>query len=131
MKPAPILLLLAGCAASQSPYNPASDVRYSALGQEPFWMVTVGRDKIVLTSGPGEGRSSRLAGRTYRGVKSRFSDGVRRWESAQGTAVISIEARREDCIGSRGAVFEDQVRVRLSGRELNGCGGRRIEGGRR
>jgi uncharacterized membrane protein len=126
-----LLPLIAGCASSQAPYNPASHVRYSALGQDPFWMVTVGRDKIVLTSGPGEGRSSRLAGRTYRGVESRFSDGVKRWESAHGTAVISIEARREDCMGSRGAVFEDTVRVRLSGRELNGCGGRRIEGGHR
>jgi uncharacterized membrane protein len=125
-----LTLLLAGCAGSQTPYSPTRDVRYSAIGQNPFWMVTIGKDKIVMTSGPGEGGSSRLAGRTYRGVASRFRDGVKSWESAHGTAVISIEARREDCIGSRGAVFEDKVRVRLSGRELHGCGGRRIEGRR-
>ena len=128
MKLAPILVLLAGCAASQAPYSPARDVRYSALGHDPFWMVTIGRDKIVMTSGPGEAGSSRLAGRTYRGVRASFGDGVKRWESARGTAVISVEARREDCIGSRGAVFDDRVRVRLSGRELHGCGGRRLGG---
>jgi uncharacterized membrane protein len=121
------LLLLAGCATSQTPYAPARDVRYSALGHDPFWMVTVGRDKIVLTFGPGDPGSSRLAGHSYRGVRSQFSDGVKSWESADGTAVILVEARREDCTGSRGAVFEDRVRVRLSGRELHGCGGRRIE----
>jgi uncharacterized membrane protein len=120
------LLLLAGCATSQTPYSPARDVRYSALGQDPFWMVTIGDDKIVLTFGPGEGRSRKLDGHIYRRVLPRMVDGVKSWESADGTAVIMVEARREDCRGSRGALFEDRVRVRLSGRELHGCGGRRI-----
>ena len=130
MKAFLLLPLIAGCTASQAPYNPARDVRYSALGQDPFWMVTIGRDKIVLTSGPAQGGSPRLAGRTYRGVTARMEGGVKRWESAEGTAVISVEARPGPCTGSRGARFEDQVRVRLSGRELHGCGGRRLEGGR-
>jgi uncharacterized membrane protein len=136
MKPAPLLLLLllllllAGCAASQAPYSPARDVSYSAIGEDPFWMVTIGDDKIVLTFGPGERGSRKLEGHTYRRVLPRMVDGVKSWESADGTAVIMVEARREDCTGSRGAVFEDRVRVRLSGRELHGCGGRRIEGGR-
>lgn len=120
------LLLLAGCAASQAPYSPARDVRYSALGHDPFWMVTIGDDKIVLTFGPATGGSRKLAGHSFRRVMPRMVDGVKSWESADGTAVILVEARREDCIGSGGAVFEDRVRVRLSGRELHGCGGRRI-----
>ena len=126
-----LLPLLAGCASSQAPYNPARDVRYSALGQDPFWMVTIGDDRIVLTFGPGEGGKGKLSGHSYRRVLPRTVDGVKSWESADGTAVIMVEARREDCIGSRGAVFEDRVRVRLSGRELHGCGGRRLEGRRR
>ena len=130
MKALLLLPLLAGCAASAAPYQPARTVRYSALGQDPFWMVTIGRDKIVLTSGPARSGSRKLAGHTYRGVTARLQDGVKRWESANGTAVISVEARPGPCTGSRGARFEDQVRVRLSGRELHGCGGRRIEGGR-
>ena len=121
------LLLLAGCAPSQAPYSPARDVRYSALGHEPFWLVTVGRDKIVLTFGPAREGGSKLRGHTYRGVETSFVEGVKRWESAGGTAVITVEARPGPCIGAGGARFEDEVRVRLSGRELNGCGGRRLE----
>ena len=130
MKALLLLPLLAACASSEPPYSPTRDVRYSALGHDPFWMVTIGRDKIVLTFGPAQAGSRKLAGRTYRGVTARLEDGVERWESSQGTAVISVEARPGPCTGSRGARFEDEVRVRLSGRELYGCGGRRIEGGR-
>ena len=120
------LLLLAGCAASQTPYSPARNIGYSALGHDPFWMVTIGDDRIVLTFGPAETGSRKLAGHSFRRVMPRMVDGVKSWESADGTAVIMVEARREECIGSRGAVFEDRVRVRLSGRELHGCGGRRL-----
>lgn len=122
-----LLPLIAGCAGSQSPYSPARDVRYSALGQDPFWMVTIGDDKIVLTLGPAEGGKGKLTSHDYRRVLPRTVDGVKSWESADGTAVIMVEARRDDCLGSRGAVFEDIVRVRLSGRELHGCGGRMLE----
>jgi uncharacterized membrane protein len=130
MKLAPILLLLAGCAASQAPYSPARDVRYSAIGQDPFWMVTIGDDRIVLTLGPAEGGKGKLISHSYKRVLPRTVDGVKSWESADGTAVIMVEARPGPCTGSRGARFEDEVRVRLSGRELHGCGGQRIEGGR-
>ena len=129
MKALPALLLLAGCAASQTPYSPAREVRYSALGHEPFWLVTIGRDKIVLTSGPDRGGGARLSGHTYRGVESSFADGIKRWGSADGTAVISVEARPGPCAGARGARYEDQVRVRLSGREMHGCGGRLLSRG--
>jgi len=122
-----LLPLLAGCAGSQAPYSPARDVRYSALGQDPFWMVTIGDDSIVLTLGPAEGGKGKLSGHSYRRVLPRTVDGVRSWESADGTAVIMVEARPGPCTGSRGSRFEDEVRVRLSGRELHGCGGRRIE----
>ncbi|HEY5720851.1 MAG TPA: hypothetical protein VIT45_00875 [Allosphingosinicella sp.] len=128
MKPAPLLLfLLAGCAGSQAPYSPARDVRYSALGQDPFWMVTIGDDKIVLALAPAEGGKGKLTSHDYRRVLPRTVDGVKSWESADGTAVILVEARAEPCRGSRGEWFEDRVRVRLSGRELHGCGGRMLE----
>jgi uncharacterized membrane protein len=125
----PLLLLPAACAPGQAPYSPARNVHYSALGHDPFWMVTVGESKIVLTFGPPGDGSSKLDGHSYRGVSARMDDGLKRWDAGDGTAVISIEARREACTGARGALFEDRVRVRLSGRELHGCGGRLIRTG--
>ena len=56
----------------------------------------------------------------------RTVDGVRTWQSGEGTAVITVEARRGRCAGSGGRQYQDHVRVRLSGRELTGCGGRPV-----
>jgi len=124
--PIVILLLAGGCETARQPYNPVRDVRYSALGEIPFWMVTIGDDRIVLRvageedSAPQEQIWPRTLPRTV--------DGVRTWESGDGTRVIAIESRPGPCTGSRGRRYEDQVRVRLSGRELTGCGGRLLGG---
>ena len=121
------LLLAGGCQAASRPYAPVDNVRYSAIGQEPFWMVTIGDDAIVLASSPDPGAESRRV-RSYRYPRTlpRTVDGVRRWESANGTAVISVEAMPGPCDGSGGVRYRDRVRVRLSGRELHGCGGPRL-----
>jgi uncharacterized membrane protein len=121
------LLALAGCAASGKPFSPVRDVRYSAIGADPFWMVAIGDDAIVLTR-TGEGR--RLASIRYPRVLPRTEGEVKTWESAGGTAVIAVQARPGPCTGPRGRRYEDAVRVRLSGVELHGCGGRLIEGRR-
>ena len=57
----------------------------------------------------------------------RIVDGVRSWESGDGTAVISVEAAPGPCEDPSGRRFEDHVRIRLSGRELTGCGGRLVD----
>ena len=44
-------LLLAACQTTQQPYAPVENVRYAAIGAEPFWMVTIGDDRIVLRMG--------------------------------------------------------------------------------
>jgi uncharacterized membrane protein len=125
------LLVLAGCTATQ-PYAPIRDVHYSALGQNPFWMLAIGDDRVVLTFGPAPGgRPGELRSHSYPRVLPRTEDGVRRWQSGEGTAVIDVEARPGPCTGSRGARYEDEVRIRLSGRELSGCGGRRLSRGDR
>ncbi len=51
-------LLAGGCQAASRPYAPVDNVRYSAIGQEPFWMVTIGDDAIVLASSPDPGAES-------------------------------------------------------------------------
>ncbi|MEA3041135.1 MAG: hypothetical protein QOC65_624 [Sphingomonadales bacterium] len=120
------LLLAAGCAPAQ-PYAPVRQPHYTAIGAEPFWLLTVGAERIVLSSGR---ESGGMRGRTYRRTGATLDKGVRRWEGGDGTAVIAVEAWRRPCRGAGGAIYEDEVRVRLSGRELNGCGGRLVGGGR-
>ena len=125
----PLLPLAAACETAPRPYAPVENVYYSALGQDPFWMLAIGDDDIVLTFGSDPGaRSGELDSHRWPRTLPRTVDGVRRWESGDGTAVISVEARQRPCEGSRGATFRDQVRVRLSGRELHGCGGPRLDG---
>jgi hypothetical protein len=129
MKPALILLaaataLLAGCASTQL-HAPVRHVRYNAIGAEPFWLLTIGDERIVLSFGRQRGG---MRDSVYRRGPTRMEDGVRRWAGGEGAAVIGVEAWRRPCRGAGGAMFEDVVRVRLSGRELNGCGGRLVDG---
>jgi len=123
------LLLLAGCQTDGRPYSPIENVRFTAIGQEPFWLVTIGDDRIVLTlAADGGARQGELATHEFPRTLPRTVDGVRRWDSGEGTAVISVEARDGPCQGSGSRRYEDRVTVRLSGRELQGCGGRVLEG---
>ncbi len=122
------LLLAGGCeTSSRQPYAPVENVRYQAIGQDPFWLLTIGDDSIVLSSGRDpETGGERIRGYRYPRTLPRTVDGVRRWESADGTAVISVEASPEPCDGAGGRRYRDRVRVRLSGREMHGCGGPEI-----
>jgi uncharacterized membrane protein len=121
-----LLAPLAACAAPQ-PYAPVRDVRYSAIGAAPLWLLSIGDDRIVLAR---PGKDGRMAEAVYPRVLPRVVAGGQSWESGDGVQVIAIEARPERCEGSRGIVYADRVRVRLSGVELQGCGGRILSGGR-
>ncbi len=124
-------LLLAGCETNDQPYSPVEDVRYTALGHDPFWLVTIGDDRIVLTLGPEGGRADgALDSYAFPRVLPREENSVTRWESADGTSVITVEARPGPCAGSSGRRYADVVHVMLSGRELKGCGGRQLTGRR-
>jgi len=120
-------LMLAGCAQHPRPYAPIDNVRYAAIGQEPFWLVTIGDDSIVLAFGPDPG-ARQLNSYRYPRTLPRTVDGVRRWESSSGTAAISVEAAEGPCEGAGGRRYRDRVRVRMNGRELNGCGGPQLDG---
>lgn len=116
------LLLVAGCETMPRPYAPVATIRYQALGAEPFWTLAIGDRRIVLRTGGETGDA------TWPRTLPRTEGGVRIWQSGEGTSVIGIEARAGRCIGAGGQVYEDHVRVRLSGRELTGCGGRLVRG---
>jgi len=128
MKPAPVLasmLLLAGCQTALEPQAAAPETSYQAFGGEPFWNLTIDENLIVLDTGLNELDGPGQA--TWPRPPSRNVGGVRTWEAGDGgTSVISIEARPEPCITEGQEIYEDHVRVRLSGVELNGCGGRLI-----
>src|SRR5687768_13457166 len=101
----PTLLILAGCATGR-PYAPVRDVRYSALGENPFWMVTIGDDKIVLTLG-GRGQA-RLDSQSYPRVLPQTDGNVTRWQSGEGIGAITITARNTPTPCESGArQFED------------------------
>jgi uncharacterized membrane protein len=123
-------LALAGCATTPQVHSPVRMVEYSAFGADPFWMVTIGDDRIVLTLGDEGGRADgALDSFAFPRVLPVTNGAVKTWESVDGAAVISVQARPGPCTGSGERVYEHHVRVRLSGRELNGCGGRLIEEG--
>ena len=90
---------------------------YQALGHEPGWQLAVGRREIALRFNAPDSRVARFGG-IQPGVR-----GIKSWDAGGGIMVIGVDARRGPCEAG-GMVFEDHVRVRLSGRELSGCGGR-------
>lgn len=124
------LLLAAGCTTTQ-PYAPVRDVAFQAMGSQPFWQVVIGDDAIVFrpVAGGGERRWPRVLPRTV--------DGVRTWQSGTGSEGVTITARPGPCAdeprGGGEVRYEHFVTVRMGedGPELNGCGGRLLEGGAR
>lgn len=126
------LLAAASCESyRERPYAPVENVRYSAIGHDPFWMLTIGDDRIVLRMGhDGGSEAGEHEDAVWPRTLPRTVDGVTIWESGDGTAAIAIEARPGPCEGAGGRRFADHVRVRLSGRELSGCGGRLLTGRR-
>lgn len=125
-------LILASCAADE-PRSPVRDAGYSAIGENPFWMVAIGDDAIVLTRSDGEGR---LTHRDYPRLLPRTVDGARVWQSGTGADAITIIALRGPCqsaaqAGSRYVHnYEHHVAVSVGEgktEELRGCGGRILE----
>lgn len=124
----PTLLLapiaLAACGTNPDVIGPKDHFEYGAISHDPFWIASVGDDKIVLTRGPAGGRADgELVTQEFpRTLPVQEANGTRRWESARGTDFISVEARPGPCT-TGGRTYADATRVLISGRELKGCGG--------
>jgi uncharacterized membrane protein len=115
------LLVAAGCATGGRPYAPVREVAYQAMGAEPFWMLAIGDDRIVLRSSTFEGE------RAWPRTLPRTMAGVRTWRSAQGGSAIIVESRPGPCETESEEVYEDNVRVTVGDQSLTGCGGRLLE----
>jgi uncharacterized membrane protein len=120
------LVLAAGCATSSQPYAPVRDVAYQAMGARPFWMLTIGGDRIVF-------RISRRDGDLHwERTLPRIRDGARIWETGEGARRMVIEARPGPCTGELDRAYEDEVVVRFAdGSAYRGCGGPLLDGGGR
>jgi uncharacterized membrane protein len=121
------LTAMAACATEPGVHSPVRHVSYSALGHDPLWLITIGDDRIVFTLGDAGGRADgALESFSFPRTLPRIEGVVRTWQSGDGTGTITIVARQGPCTGSGGLIYEDHVTVRLSGRELIGCGGRSL-----
>jgi uncharacterized membrane protein len=127
--PLVLLALAAGCAPAQreaahaAAAEPMPRHLFRGEGEAPYWVVVVDEREIVLTlESGGPGREADYRTFRYAGVRAQSAGGVRRWTAGRGTAVISVEGWTEACV-LRGYDYRERARVRLSGRELNGCGG--------
>ena len=116
------LALLGGCV--QAPHEPARDADYAAAGAAPFWTLAIEGDRMLLTRAGEDGLHSTAFPR----VPPQQAGGTTRWEYAEGTRVITVEARPGPCEGPERQYYEDRVTVSLSGVRLEGCGGNLIEG---
>ena len=122
------LLLLGACETYSDPYAPVRNVRYSAIGHDPFWMVTIGDDRIVLRLGHDGGEEAEEYDDIVFPRTLPVRDGnVQWWRSNNGTQSIVVEARETPtpCENERRA-FQHFVRVTLGDRIFNGCGGRLV-----
>jgi hypothetical protein len=124
-------LMLMACATAPQPHEPpVRSIAYQAVGQDPFWMVTIGDDRIVLRMANMNGDA--IFPRTL----PRTEDDVTIWQSSTVSTIV-IEARPGPCANREGQVFEDDVLVRLSGDnirtmerytdEFTGCGGQLLQ----
>jgi hypothetical protein len=90
-------LLLAACASTPTPYNPVNDVRYSALGADPYWQVTIGDDRIVLRHAGDPQSATTPADSVWPRTLPRIVDGTTTWQSQGPAGAIEIEARAQTC----------------------------------
>jgi len=127
-----LALALGGCAsAGEQVYAPVKNMEYGAISHDPFWLVSVGDDRIVLTAGPAGGAADgELNSYAYPRVRPTYVNGVRRWVSGTGTSVLAMEARQGPC-STGGRRYADRVKISVSGRTMTGCGGREVAAGRR
>ena len=91
--------------------RPVRDVRYQALGAEPFWLLAIGDDRIVLRPASRPRTAKRVWPRTLPRTAGKASASGSPGDGAQ---VITVEARPGPCDDRASSVYEDHVRVRLS-----------------
>lgn len=106
----PLLLLAAGCAAIEPP--PPAAEPYRAIGTEPFWDLTIGRE-MVFTD---RGTDLVVVQPTPRPIHG-FAGDIYQTPRLN---VNIVHARCSDGMSDR--VYPDSVQVTVDGRQYKGCG---------
>lgn len=107
-------LALAALAFSASTAAFAQSGTYRALGTEPFWSVTIGNGRMVYD----DAEQRRVSVATPRPIIPRLSGRIYR------TGRLIVMIRPGPCSdGMSDRTYQDSVRVRVDGRQLDGCGG--------
>lgn len=110
----PLILAAAVLGAAASPALAQGSEPYRALGTEPFWSLTIGGGRMTYESA--EGRQ--ISVRTPRATTTRQG---RVYRSPRLTMTV---VRGQECSdGMSDQRYRDTVRVRVDGRNLDGCGG--------
>ncbi len=108
MRAIPVIALLAGCATVPA----AQDETYRALGNEPFWSITVASGRMTYETPEG--------GFSVRTPRPRETGDGRIYETRR----ITLHIWHGECSdGMSDRRYAQTVRAVVDGRELNGCGG--------
>jgi heat shock protein HslJ len=108
LRMAAAVLLLAGCAT----LPPAEEDIYRALGNEPFWSITIANGRMTYETP--EGGFSIPAPRG-----EELGDG-RLWRTRR----ITLQSSNQACSdGMSDTTYPQTVRATVDGRTLDGCGG--------
>jgi heat shock protein HslJ len=111
MRIAVAILLLAGCATISAPTASPAET-YRALGNEPFWTVTVANGRLTYESPEG--------GFSVAAPSPRTTFNGHRYETRR----IVLDITHAQCSdGMSDRVYPDSVMAIVDGRELRGCGG--------
>ncbi len=105
------------------PRKPSLDTVFVAKGSNPSWALTVRRDSLILSMAP---KGSTLR---FNAVKSDTMSGVVSWHLNSGGHALLIKARLGRCIPDPpDDAWGHYVTIRLDGKTLKGCGGRKSGG---
>ncbi|MGD9945888.1 MAG: META domain-containing protein [Burkholderiaceae bacterium] len=108
--------LLAACAVPSPQQAPAPAEPYRASGNEPFWRIVIDGGRLLLDRPDEPQRAAAVS-------PPRATANGRSYE-APGMRVEIAAGRCQDSMS--GALYGDRVTVTVDGRQLSGCGGRRL-----
>ena len=112
-------------ARMKTPHMVPVDTQFTALGRKPFWALSIRSDSIIITT------PKRPAGLGFAGVPMDTTHGGLSWRTQRGKQTLAVRATVKLCRQDQDSIsYSHSVEVRVDGRVMRGCGGRRT-GGRR
>jgi uncharacterized membrane protein len=109
----------------ETPHMVPVDTQFTGLGRKPFWALSVRSDSIIVTT------PKRPAGLGFAGVPSDTTRGVLSWRTIRGAQTLIVRATPKTCRQDQDSIsYAYAVEMRVEGKVMRGCGGRRTGGPR-